>query len=128
MKLRRIGAVLAAVALALALAPGGAHARVHAYAEYDLSITDSDGVQTWVTLTCYPHGGTHPDAHGACEALEEAGGDFEALVPLDEPCTLEYDPVSVRAHGHWGGYYDVFASSYGNRCLAGVETGGVFRF
>lgn len=80
------------------------------------------------TLECEPPGGTHGNARQACAALDEVNGNFAALEPLPGMCTAIYQPVVITVRGHWRDRRVRFARMYPNRCVAGLESGGVFRF
>ncbi|MFE7277975.1 SSI family serine proteinase inhibitor [Streptomyces sp. NPDC057623] len=66
--------------------------------------TDADGTYE---LSCHPAGGDHPDAGGACAALDRGtrwGKDTFAPVPQGSFCTMQYGG-SATAHvtGTWAG-------------------------
>ncbi|MDF3302928.1 SSI family serine proteinase inhibitor [Streptomyces tropicalis] len=56
---------------------------------------------------CHPEGGTHPDVHGACGALDRNtrwGHDTFAPVPTDSICTFQYGgPATAQVTGRWAG-------------------------
>ncbi|MFJ3335557.1 SSI family serine proteinase inhibitor [Streptomyces sp. NPDC086766] len=58
-------------------------------------------------LYCHPFGGSHPDARGACGALDRNtrwGRDVFAPVPDDAVCTLRYGgPATAHVNGTWAG-------------------------
>ncbi|MFJ8199136.1 SSI family serine proteinase inhibitor [Streptomyces sp. NPDC096152] len=58
-------------------------------------------------LYCHPFGGSHPDARGACGALDRStrwGRDVFAPVPDDAVCTLRYGgPATAHVTGTWAG-------------------------
>lgn len=96
--------------------------------DYIVSVTDQAGQQTVTTLRCRPGGGEHPHRREACAQLAEAAGDIAAIPPADGVCTMEYDPVLVRAVGAWDGTHQEYENVFPNRCVAVLETGGyVFR-
>lgn len=80
-------------------------------------------------LLCDPAGGTHPDAAAACDDIDAANGDFNALpgVP-DTICTFIYAPVTATATGLWHGMPVTFQKTYSNACVLQAETGPVFSF
>lgn len=80
------------------------------------------------TLACYPTGGTHPHADEACKSLASVGGDINALPREQKMCTMEYQPVTLTAHGTWRGKPTRFEKSYSNRCVAAAQTEKVFAF
>ncbi|MFE7778329.1 SSI family serine proteinase inhibitor [Streptomyces sp. NPDC057445] len=59
-------------------------------------------------LTCGPDGGTHPEAEGACDRLDELGKngrDPFAPVGQDRMCTQQYGgPATARITGTWHGH------------------------
>lgn len=64
----------------------------------------------------------------ACAALERVGGNPARLsVRTDTSCTMEYDPVTVRAWGTWDGKKYLYSRTFPNGCRLGAETGPVFR-
>ncbi|MFE1749758.1 SSI family serine proteinase inhibitor [Streptomyces anandii] len=58
-------------------------------------------------LYCRPAGGSHPDARGACGALERNtrwGRDTFAPVPQGSVCTMQYGgPATAHVTGTWAG-------------------------
>lgn len=80
------------------------------------------------TLYCDPTGGTHPHASEACASLEAAGGDPAALRQAHTMCTLDYQPVTLTAHGNWKNRPVHFEKTYSNSCTAKAETEQVFDF
>ena len=71
-----------------------------------LTVTVVDDVgatpRSW-TLTCDPPGGDHPDAAGACRAIEAARAPF-APVPAGMLCTQVYGgPQTATITGTWRG-------------------------
>jgi len=91
-------------------APGSATAPAQPPAAADQAITvsvddGSGGKQTW-TLTCAADGtpgGDHPDAAGACTALNALTDPFRP-VPKDMACTMVYGgPQTATVQGRWGG-------------------------
>jgi len=71
-----------------------------------VSVDDgSGGKRTW-TLTCAADGtpgGDHPDAAGACTALNALADPFRP-VPKDMACTMVYGgPQTATVQGRWGG-------------------------
>ncbi|GAB3277244.1 SSI family serine proteinase inhibitor [Parasphingorhabdus pacifica] len=80
------------------------------------------------TLACEPTGGTHPHATNACGSLEAAGGDPNGLRHEHTMCTLDYQPVTLTAHGNWQGEPLHFEKTYSNICTAKAQTEQVFDF
>ncbi|WP_447004184.1 SSI family serine proteinase inhibitor [Saccharothrix isguenensis] len=80
------------------------------------------------TLMCEPAGGMHAHAEDACRALSDVDGQFTGLATGHAFCTLEYDPVTVRASGTWRGETRVFEARFPNPCVMRAETGPVFDF
>jgi len=110
---RRSAAVGAAVLLAAHTSPSAAHA---ASAPEPLPRGDrltvtvqgvGDGADGRYEVRCRPSGGSHPDAAGACAALERNtrwGRDAFAPVPRDALCTMQYGgPATARVTGTWAG-------------------------
>lgn len=81
-----------------------------------------------VTLRCDPDGGEHPRPFLTCTTLRAVNGDFTRLTRDGTPCPLNFDPVTAHAVGQWRGRAIRFANVYSNRCFAGEQTKGVFRF
>ena len=77
-------------------------------------------------LTCEPAGGLHPRADQACLALSDVDGRIDGLSSGQAMCTLEYDPVRVKASGRWRGETRVFEAEFPNPCVMRAETGPVF--
>ncbi|MCE6998052.1 subtilase-type protease inhibitor [Saccharothrix sp. S26] len=90
-----------------------------------LSVQRGDTVQM-TNLTCEPAGGLHPRADQACLALSEVDGQIDGLSTGQALCTLEYDPVRVKASGTWRGETRLFEAEYPNQCVLLAETGPVF--
>ncbi|MFB9466291.1 SSI family serine proteinase inhibitor [Streptomyces cinereospinus] len=67
----------------------------------------SGGADGTFEVRCHPSGGSHPDAGGACRALEREtrwGRDVFAPVPRDTLCTMQYGgPATARVTGTWAG-------------------------
>ncbi|MFI2641694.1 SSI family serine proteinase inhibitor [Streptomyces sp. NPDC018610] len=112
-----LGAVASAAALA-ALFPGAAVAGAGApppVRDEDRSgdhlvvtVRDAgDGRNGTYELYCHPEGGSHPDARGACGALDRNarwGRDTFASVPDGSVCTLQYGgPATAHVTGSWAG-------------------------
>ncbi|MGH8877718.1 MAG: SSI family serine proteinase inhibitor [Stackebrandtia sp.] len=119
---------LTGIALAAAALVGVTATTAHASqigGSYHLTITDRGGELASATLTCYPHGGSHPRPAEACEQVESVQGDFTALDTDAGACTLQYDPVTVRAEGLWQNSYSEYEETFANRCAADRQTGGV---
>ncbi|MFI2371301.1 subtilase-type protease inhibitor [Streptomyces sp. NPDC018833] len=97
-----------------------------------LFLTVSGAENTWirgVLLRCSPEpSGPHPDAAGACAALDEARGDLDGLRGEPHPCTKQYDPVTVSATGVWRGRPTAWHKTFPNACELAAATGAVFRF
>lgn len=95
-------------------------------------LTVSGSENTWirgVVLHCPPAPeDRHPDAAGACAALDAAGGDFDALAGEPRPCAYEYDPVTVTAEGTGQNGAVDWRHTYPNACGMDAATGPVFRF
>lgn len=66
-----------------------------------------DGRDGTFELYCHPGGGTHPDAGGACAALDRGarwGTDAFAPVPERSMCTMQYGgPATAHVTGTWAG-------------------------
>ncbi|WP_158849914.1 SSI family serine proteinase inhibitor [Saccharothrix deserti] len=92
-----------------------------------LSVLNSDSLRL-VNLTCEPTGGLHPRADMACLALSGVDGQIGGLATGSGICTLEYDPVTVKASGTWRGETRSFEAEFPNRCVMRAETGPVFDF
>ncbi|AXI76408.1 SSI family serine proteinase inhibitor [Peterkaempfera bronchialis] len=89
----------------------------------------SGRVQGSVVLECDPDGGSHPHPATACAALRAARGDLSAVrATRGVMCPMIYAPVTGEARGDWGGRTVRFTRTYGNRCSAAGESGGVFGF
>jgi len=88
-----LAALLVAAGCGSGTGGGDAAAPPSTQPRYDLTITywpkGKDGPSSTATLTCDPHGGTHPDVNKACAAL---AAHPEALhpVPTDMACTQIY--------------------------------------
>ncbi|MGI5484048.1 SSI family serine proteinase inhibitor [Streptomyces lavendofoliae] len=100
--------------------------------ETGLFLTVSGGDESWirgVRLRCSPRpSGPHPDAEGACAALDAARGNPDRLVTDPHPCTKRFDPVTARAVGEWRGLRMDWRKTYPNACVLDTATGPLFRF
>ncbi|WP_187283418.1 SSI family serine proteinase inhibitor [Streptomyces sp. t39] len=97
-----------------------------------LFLTVSGAESSWirgVLLHCSPEpSGPHPDAAGACAALDAARGDLDRLSGDPHPCTKQYDPVTVSATGAWRGRPTAWHKTFANACELSTATGALFRF
>lgn len=94
---------------------------------YVLTMARGETLQM-VTLTCEPTGGLHPRADETCLALSDVDGQISGLATGGGLCTLEYDPVTVKASGTWRGETRTFEAEFPNACVMRAETGPVFDF
>ncbi|KUL41193.1 SSI family serine proteinase inhibitor [Streptomyces regalis] len=73
----------------------------------DVSGGGSGGGGRTYELSCHPAGGDHPDADGACAALERGtrwGRDVFAPAPQGGLCTMQYGgPATAHVTGTWAG-------------------------
>jgi Subtilisin inhibitor-like len=92
-----------------------------------LTVLRGESLQT-ANLTCDPPGGNHPAPGQACVALSLVDGEIEDLSDGAQACTMQYDPVTVRANGTWRGETRTFTADYSNPCVMRAETGPVFDF
>ncbi|UGY92453.1 subtilase-type protease inhibitor [Streptomyces gobiensis] len=83
-----------------------------------------------VTLSCTPKPtGSHPKPKEACEQLQAANGNFNALPGSGQGyCTMEYNPVVVTAQGVWEGKRVNYERTFGNDCVKKAEGMAVFDF
>lgn len=92
---------------------------------YTLNVRQGESLQI-TYLTCEPSGGLHPRADLACDALTRVDGNVGSLATGQAVCTLEYNPVRVKATGTWRGERRTFEAEYPNPCVMHAETGPVF--
>ncbi len=95
---------------------------------FQLTSHEPNGRTVLVSLDCQPTGGSHPNSGDACASLSRVDGDFDSLRGEPQACTLIYAPVDVSAVGKWRGEPVTFRTTYANRCVADVESDGVFTF
>ncbi|MEU6881877.1 SSI family serine proteinase inhibitor [Streptomyces sp. NPDC046712] len=82
-----------------------------------------------VYLGCRPTGGNHPNAALACDALHDAGGDFDKLTTApDAICPMIYEPVVAEAVGIFDNAPVRWKKQFGNSCDLNAKTGKVFAF
>ncbi|MFF1925381.1 SSI family serine proteinase inhibitor [Streptomyces sp. NPDC058221] len=128
----RVRASLATVALLTVGMAVPAAAATPPAPDGGLFLTVSGSENTWirgVALHCPPNpDDRHPDAAGACAALHQADGDFDALPGDPHPCTYTYDPVTVTAEGERRGDAIAWQRTFPNACAMDAATGPVFRF
>ncbi|GLW09161.1 hypothetical protein Misp01_42900 [Microtetraspora sp. NBRC 13810] len=125
--------VAAAASLLISASPAhAAPAPAPAPVPGTFSLTVSGDENTWtrgVRLTCPGGAGNgHPDAKGACAAIQAAGGNFDRLKEPPGVCTLEHAPVTATAKGTWNGRPVDWRRSFVNLCELHGATGPVFRF
>jgi Subtilisin inhibitor-like len=121
-------AATAAALLALAAVPWAAAREAESGR---LFLTVSGARSTWirgVQLSCPDTGGHHPHGPAACEALQRAQGEPDALPGDKHLCTREYDPITATIDGDWDGRPVVWHRTYPNACALDAATGPVFRF
>ncbi len=94
---------------------------------YMLSVQHGHSLQ-FANLTCEPSGGLHARAEQACLALSGVDGRIDGLSTGQAMCTLEHDPVRVKASGTWRGQTRTFEAEFPNPCVMRAETGPVFDF
>ncbi|MFE9428204.1 SSI family serine proteinase inhibitor [Kitasatospora sp. NPDC006697] len=126
----RIRAALAAAALALLGVPAPAQARpAVADSELTLTLTAADGSPLGRTvLLCHPSGGGHPQAAGACAALDRADGDPDRLAGSPGMlCYQLYAPVTAAATGRWLDREVRWSKRFGNVCELHSKTDPAFR-
>ncbi|MEU4444213.1 SSI family serine proteinase inhibitor [Actinosynnema sp. NPDC050801] len=92
-----------------------------------LSVQRGESLQL-SNLTCEPTGGLHPRADEACLALSGVDGQIDGMSTGPALCTLEYDPVRVKATGTWRGETRTFEAEFANSCAMRAQTGPVFDF
>ncbi|MFJ6085450.1 SSI family serine proteinase inhibitor [Streptomyces sp. NPDC092369] len=101
-------AAQAADAGPLALAPPPVRDEDRAGDHLTVTVRDAGGGKDGTyDLYCHPGGGTHPDAAGACGALDREarwGRDTFAPVPDGSVCTMQYGgPATAHVTGVWAG-------------------------
>ncbi|GAA0506856.1 hypothetical protein GCM10011581_41620 [Saccharopolyspora subtropica] len=92
-----------------------------------LTLTTRSETRT-ALLTCHPAGGTHAHASLACDQLDAVDGDFRRMAPNARVCTMEYDPVTVKAEGRWKGNPFSAEETFSNPCTMKAKTSAVFEF
>ncbi|MCS0635695.1 subtilase-type protease inhibitor [Streptomyces sp. LP05-1] len=132
---RRAAVAAALLALVASTAPAAAVSAGPVRAQgpdRGLFLTVSGADQSWirgVRLRCMPEPeGVHPEAAGACAALDAADGDFDRLAGRSKACTKRSEPIEVGATGSWHGRTVGWRKTYPNACLLDAATGPVFRF
>ncbi|MER7544864.1 SSI family serine proteinase inhibitor [Actinomadura sp.] len=118
----RWAAVLAGIAVIAQAAPAQADEPAGAYL---LVVAPQQGPVTVRSLYCDPDAGTLKAASQACDQLEAVDGEVGRIPARTGPCTLEYAPVRVSAHGRWHGRPRHFERTFPNRCIAVRDTGGI---
>lgn len=114
------------IALLLACTPSDSAAGEHT-TELTIVAVGGETAHT-ASLTCSPDGGTHPRPAHACAALEEAGGDFDALPSLGTACPAVHAPVWVAVTGSWHSDPVRWVAWFPNLCAATSGTAGVIDF
>jgi hypothetical protein len=93
-----------------------------------LTITPQQGTGHSVTLTC-PAGGTHPNAAGACTALNSAGGDIDKVpAQSGQMCPNIVRPVTATATGTYRSQPLSWSKTYNNTCEMQRATNPIFSF
>ncbi|WP_433330409.1 SSI family serine proteinase inhibitor [Spirillospora sp. CA-294931] len=125
---RFIAAAVLGAAPLVAAAPASAGTGASSGA-YVLVIAPEDTSRTAAikdsSLRCGPAGGSHTNAPLACAQLQTARGRVGAIPEDPGPCTREYAPVRVSAHGTWNGSPRHYTKTFSNLCTAVRGTGGV---
>ncbi|MEV0066469.1 MULTISPECIES: SSI family serine proteinase inhibitor [unclassified Amycolatopsis] len=93
-----------------------------------LSLHETTGRLSSVSLTCDPAGGSHPESDAACATLTGVDGDIAHIKPRLQRCTMIYSPVDAAAFGTWHGKPVTFHATFSNKCAADAQTAGVFGF
>jgi hypothetical protein len=93
-----------------------------------LTMHETTGRVTSVSLTCDPTGGTHRERDAACAALTAVHGDIARITPRRQRCTMIDAPVDVTALGSWRGEPVAFRATYPSKCAADQASRGVFGF
>ncbi|MGH8877431.1 MAG: SSI family serine proteinase inhibitor [Stackebrandtia sp.] len=123
--LRLAGAtILAAGAFALPATTATAASIDDAMGSFMVKLTPEDGAAIEVQLSCYPDGGSHPNATGACADLAEAEGDVRDIPPDNGACPRIYTPVTATLIGTWQGEERFYEALFANDCEAARNTGG----
>ncbi len=88
----------------------GQHRGPHHSAADHLTVTVrgvGSGADGTFEVRCHPSGGSHPEAGGACRALEREtrwGRGVFGPVARDSMCTMQYGgPATARVTGTWAG-------------------------
>ncbi|MFD7131115.1 SSI family serine proteinase inhibitor [Streptomyces sp. NPDC059894] len=110
---RRLGLTLSAVSVLLgspAVGPGPSAAHASPGEGDHLTVTvrgAGRGLDGTFQVYCRPDRGSHPDASGACRAVDRNtrwGKDAFAPVPDGSMCTMLYGgPATARVTGRWAG-------------------------
>lgn len=98
--MKQITALMMAILLTISTVPADANPN------YRLRISYQENLQakpvSW-TLNCRPAGGTHPNAHLACQEIRSVTNPFKRP-PKNEACTMIYGGEEVaRVTGTWAG-------------------------
>jgi hypothetical protein len=113
-------AVLSCTAFTATPAAAETHAPGRDLRLFLITVGDKAGL-----LKCGPRYANRP----ACVTLDRVGGDPSRLtMPSDTACTMEYDPVRVRAMGIWDGQRHDYDHTFSNSCELAASTGDVFQF
>ncbi|GAB3229151.1 hypothetical protein GCM10027447_22140 [Glycomyces halotolerans] len=106
--------------------PAASHPVHHAAGSgaFYVEVAFEDGTGYDAVLTC-PGGAGHPRGAEACGQLDDADGRIGSIPRSAGACSMEYRPVTVRAHGVWGSRFQVYRGQFGNYCHAVRDTGGV---
>ncbi len=111
-------AVLSCTAFSAAPAVADTHAPGRGLRLFLITVGDKTGV-----LSC-----TRRARTPACTTLERVGGDPAQLTrPDGTACTMEYNPVHVKAMGIWDGKRHDYDRTFSNGCELAASTGPVFR-
>ncbi|HEX3826991.1 MAG TPA: SSI family serine proteinase inhibitor [Sporichthyaceae bacterium] len=93
-----------------------------------LTVAPQQGTGHSVTLTC-PAGGTHPNAAGACSALNSAGGDIDKVSPkAGQMCPNFVRPVTASATGTYQKQPLSWSKTFNNACEMQRATNPIFTF
>ncbi|WP_189600819.1 SSI family serine proteinase inhibitor [Streptomyces lateritius] len=88
-----------------------------------LTVTGSTGTTKEAWLGCRPTGGNHPAPEAACDAVREAGDDFDELVGVAAAdCPMDYDLVEASAKGTLDSKPLDWKKTFPNACELNAET------
>jgi hypothetical protein len=124
--MRAVGTIALCGAFVLGASSPSLAAQRTPKAELKVVVGVKGGQTKGVYLNCNPDGGTHANAHAACNLLRKVGGDPAKLnVSPKATCGKEIVPHAVVIVGKWHGKTVKWGKIYSNACVMKAAGGAL---